>query len=322
LPVHDSFIQADWTLEQISARLGHRQSRIRAADWTKGNLTKGRVMTDGKGILVLGGTGKTGRRVVARLEQARVPTRIGSRSGEPPFDWDDLDTWAASLHGVRSAYVTYQPDLAFPGAGERVEAFAALAVESGVRRLVLLSGRNEEGAIRGEKAIRESCAEWTLVRSSFMNQNFSEGFWLELVLAGALAAPAGNVAEPFVDADDIADIVVAALTGDEHVGKLYEVTGPRLLTFVDSAEEIARATGRDVVYVPISLEEFAAGAEEAGLPPDHVRFLADLFHEVLDGRNAYLEDGVQRALGREPKDFADFARETAAAGIWTPALAA
>jgi uncharacterized protein YbjT (DUF2867 family) len=142
------------------------------------------------------------------------------------------------------------------------------------------------------------------------------------VLSGEVALPDGGTPEPFVDADDIADIVVAALTGDEHVGKLYEVTGPRLLTFVDSAEEIARATGRDVVYVPISLEEFAAGAEEAGLPPDHVRFLADLFHEVLDGRNAYLEDGVQRALGREPKDFADFARETAAAGIWTPALAA
>ena len=279
-------------------------------------------MTIQKDILVLGGTGKTGRRVVERLERHGVPTRIGSRSGNPPFDWDDRDTWAAALRGVGSAYVTYQPDLAFPGAGERVEGFVAQAVESGVRRLVLLSGRNEDGALRGEKAVRESGADWTLVRSSFMNQNFSEGFWLELVLAGALAAPAGDVAEPFIDAGDIADIVVAALTGNEHVGELYEVTGPRLLTFTDAVEEIARASGRDVVYVPISLDEFAAGAEEAGLPPDYVMGLTDLFAEVLDGRNAYLESGVQRALGREPTDFADFARESAASGAWTPAVAA
>jgi uncharacterized protein YbjT (DUF2867 family) len=278
-------------------------------------------MTKRNEILVLGGTGKTGRRVVERLERLGVPTRIGSRSGEPPFDWDERDTWAAALDGIGSAYVTYQPDLAFPGAAQKVEAFAALAVESGVRRLVLLSGRNETGAGRGEQAVSESGAEWTIVRSSFMNQNFSEGFWLESMLDGVLPVPAGDVAEPFIDADDIADIAVAALTGDAHVGQLYEVTGPRLLTFADAVGEIARATGRDIAYVPITLEEFAA-AVAAGLPAEYATFLTELFGEVLDGRNAYLSDGVQRALGREPGDFADFARATAEAGLWTPARAA
>jgi uncharacterized protein YbjT (DUF2867 family) len=278
-------------------------------------------MTNRNEILVLGGTGKTGRRVVERLERLGVPTRIGSRSGEPPFDWDERDTWAAALDGIGSAYVTYQPDLAFPGAAQKVEAFAALAVESGVRRLVLLSGRNETGAGRGEQAVSESGAEWTIVRSSFMNQNFSEGFWLESMLDGVLPVPAGDVAEPFIDADDIADIAVAALTGDAHVGQLYEVTGPRLLTFADAVGEIARATGRDIAYVPITLEEFAA-AVAAGLPAEYATFLTELFGEVLDGRNAYLSDGVQRALGREPGDFADFARATAEAGLWTPARAA
>ena len=152
------------------------------------------------------------------------------------------------------------------------------------------------------------------MRSSIFSQNFSEGFLLESVLGGELAFPAGNVAEPFVDTDDIADIAVAALTEDRHVGQLYEVTGPRLLTFADAADDIAAATGRDLRYVPITSEAFAAALLEDGLPPDFVTDLTDLFTQILDGRNASLTDGVQRALGREPRDFRDYARETAGIG--------
>ena len=267
--------------------------------------------------LVLGGTGKTGRRVVERLTARGRPTRVGSRSGEPPFDWEDRATWAPALRGVASVYVTYYPELAFSGAAEAVGALADLAVANGVRRLVLLSGRNEVGALLGEQAVRESGAEWTLVRSSFMNQNFSESFWLEPVLHGELAAPAGNVAEPFIDAEDIADVVVAALTEDGHVGRLYEVTGPRLLTFAEAVGEIAAATGREVRYVPVSPAQFASGLVEAGLPADFANALTALFGEVLDGRGAYVTDGVRRAIGREPRDFRDYARRTAATGVWT-----
>jgi len=267
-------------------------------------------------ILVLGGTGKTGRRVAERLTARGLPVRIGSRSGEPPFDWEDQATWAPVLRNVESVYVTYQPDLAFPGAAERVRAFAGVAVESGIRRLVLLSGRNEEGALLGEQAVRDSGAEWTLVRSSFMNQNFSEGSWLEPLLSGELAVPAGDVAEPFIDAGDIADVAVAALTEDGHAGQLYEVTGPRLLTFAEAVGEIARATGREIRYVPVSPEQFASALIEHGLPADYATELTKLFTEVLDGRSAYLADGIQRALGREPRDFKDYTRDTAATGIW------
>jgi uncharacterized protein YbjT (DUF2867 family) len=213
-------------------------------------------------------------------------------------------------------YITYQPDLAFPGAAERVRALADLAVERGARRLVLLSGRNEEGALRGEQAVRDAGAEWALVRSSFFDQNFSESFLAEPVLSGELAFPAGDVAEPFIDAEDIADVVVAALIDDRHVGQLYEVTGPRLMTFADAVGEIAEATGRDVTYVPISPEQFASALTEEGLPADQVSAYTELFATVLDGRSAYLSDGVQRALGRQPRDFRDFAREAAAAGVW------
>jgi uncharacterized protein YbjT (DUF2867 family) len=272
--------------------------------------------------LVLGGTGKTGRRVVERLAARGVPTRVGSRSGEPPFDWEDRATWAPALDGVGSVYLSYYPDLAVPGAPEATAAFVEQALESGTRRLVLLSGRGEEEAQRAERALQESGADWTIVRCSWFMQNFSESIFLEPLLTGELALPAGDVAEPFVDAEDIADVAVAALTEDGHVGRLHELTGPRLLTFTEAVEEISKAAGREIRYVPIAIEENEAALAEQGVPPEFVSFLTYLFSEVLDGSNAYLTDGVQRALGRPPRDFADYARDAAATGVWTAATTA
>jgi uncharacterized protein YbjT (DUF2867 family) len=270
--------------------------------------------------LVLGGTGKTGRRVAARLQARGLPVRIGSRSGEPPFDWEKPETWASALDGVSAAYVSYYPDVAIPGAPEAVRAFTELAVQSGTRRLVLLSGRGEEEAQRAELAVREVAeeagVEWTIVRCAWFMQNFDEYFLLEPILSGEVALPSGDVPEPFVDADDIADVAVAALTEDGHAGEIYELTSPRLLTFEEAVGEIAKATGREIRFVPVSLEEFEAVLAEVDVPPELLSFLTYLFGEVLDGRNAHLTDGVQRALGREPKDFADYAREAASTGVW------
>jgi len=267
--------------------------------------------------LVISSTGKTGSRVAERLEARGVPTRAGSRSADPPFDWEDPDTWAAALDGAGAAYVSYYPDIAIPGAVEAITAFADTALEQGVRRLVLLSGRGEEEAQRAERAVRESGADWTIVRCSWFSQNFSEGFFGESVAAGEVVLPATSVPEPFVDVDDIADVAAKALSEDGHVGQVYELTGPRALMFEEAVGEIAAATGREIRYVPVSIEEHAAGAREHGVPDDVVDFLMYLFGEVLDGRNASLTDGVQRALGREPRDFSEYAREAAAAGVWS-----
>ena len=276
--------------------------------------------------LVLGGTGKTGRRIVQRLQAAGRPVRVSTPSATPPFDWTDEATWPAALDGVGSVYVTYYPDVAIPGAAAAVGAFAELAVATGVRRLVLLSGRGEEGALRSEQALQQSGADWTIVRSAFMAQNFNESFFLEPVRAGEVAFLADpSLAEPFIDADDIADVAVAALTGDEHVGQLYEVTGPRLLGWAQAVAEIAAAAGRPIRYVPVSLEEYATLLVENQVPADDVKMLTGVFSEiagVLDGRNAYLSDGVQRALGRPPRDFADFVRDAAATGVWSGSAAA
>ena len=266
--------------------------------------------------LVLGGNGKTGRRVTEQLKALGMPLRIGSRNGEPPFDWNNQTTWAPLLVDVSAVYMTYYPDLAVPGAVDTVRSFIDLALAEGVRRLVLLSGRGEEEAQHAEQVLQDSRADWTILRCSWFSQNFSENFLRDSVVCGEVVLPAGNVGEPFVDADDIADVAVAALNGDQHVGQLYELTGPRLLTFAEAVEEIGKAVGRDIRYVQVSADDYAAALAEAGLPSDFQWLVNYLFTTVLDGRNAHLADGVQRALGREPRDFTDYARAAAAAGAW------
>lgn len=268
--------------------------------------------------LVIGGTGKTGRRVAERLQALGQPIRIGSRSSSPAFDWKEQSTWPAALVDVTSVYITFAPDLAVPGATETIRAFTKLAVESGVQRLVLLSGRGEQEAQACERIVQETSASWTIVRAGWFSQNFSEGAFLDMVRDGAITLPAGHIPEPFIDVDDIADVAVAALTEEGHEYEIYEVTGPRLMTFADAAEEISKATGRDVRFVPIPQRAFNQAIRESGAPEEYAWLLNYLFETVLDGRNAYLCDGVQRALGRAPRDFADFAREIAQSGTWGP----
>ena len=265
--------------------------------------------------LVLGGTGKTGRRVVERLEARGLPVRVGSRSGSPRFDWEDRSTWASALQGAGAAYIP-NPDLVLAEAPEAVRALADLAVDQGVRRLVLLTGRDEDEAQRSEREVQASGAEVTIVRCAWFMQNFSEDYMLDPVLSGEVVLPAtDDQLDPFVDADDIADVAVAALTEPRHAGQVYELTGPRLLSFPEAVAEIAKASGREIDYVPVSVEEYAAGAAEHRLPAELVGFLTYLFGEVL-GNSARLTDGVQRALGRRPRDFGDYAARVAATGIW------
>jgi uncharacterized protein YbjT (DUF2867 family) len=254
--------------------------------------------------LVIGATGKTGRRVTSRLLEDGHTVRAVSRRSHPPFDWEDPTTWAAALRGVDRAYVTYVPDLAAPGAQEAIAAFTRTAVVAGVQRLVLLSGRGERGAEACERIVAGSGLEHTIVRASWFTQNFTEGMLVEAVQEGVIAMPAGAIGEPFVDVDDIADVVVAALRQDRHVGRTYEVTGPRLLTFDEAAATLSASAGHDVTYVPVTSHEFrAAMTEIAG--PEMATLLTDLCEEVFDGRNESLGRGVEEALGRAPRDFAD-----------------
>ncbi|NBB87401.1 MAG: NAD(P)H-binding protein [Bacteroidetes bacterium] len=267
-------------------------------------------------VLVLGGTGKTGRRVAAGLQAKGILVRIGSRSATPPFDWNNEAGWDACLRDVEAAYITYAPDLAMPGATDAIQAFVNRARQHGVQRLVLLSGRGEAEAQACERIVQESGLEWTIIRASWFFQNFSEGAFVDMVHAGQITLPAGDIPEPFVDVDDIAEVAVAAFTEPGHAGEVYEVTSPRLMTFAEVAAELSKATGRPIQFVQVPHDAFVQGAQVWGAPKDVVWMLDYLFSTVLDGRNAHLTDGIQRALGRPPKDFADYARNVAASGVW------
>ena len=272
--------------------------------------------TDAELILVLGATGKTGHRIVERLHTLSVPVRLGSRSASPAFDWHNELGWDACLEGVTAAYINFAPDLAIPGATDAIQNFVQRAEKHGLKRLVLLSGRGEEEAQACEKIVQSSKIDSTIIRASWFNQNFSEGAFVDMVLSGEITLPAGDVLEPFVDVDDIAEVAVAALTQPGHAGELYEVTGPRLMTFADIANDLSKAIGTDVKYISIPHESFISSLTESGAPKEVTWLLDYLFTTVLDGRNAYLADGVQRALGREPRDFAEYAKDVANTNVW------
>lgn len=274
------------------------------------------TLQTGGPVFITCGTGKTGRRVAAQLETLGVPVRIGSRSAELPFDWERPAGWAEALEGASAIYATYAPDLAVPGAVAAIEQLVETAERAGVSRIVLLSGRGEPEAQEAEQIVQRSELDWTIVRCAWFMQNFSENHFIEGVLNGELTLPVGAVPEPFVDADDIAEVVVTALTTPGHVGQLYELTGPRSLTMAEAMMEIGDALGRELRYVEIDAESFAAYMRAEGLPDDVIWLLDYLFTTVLDGRNAWLADGVQRALGRPPRDFRQFAQAVAASGAW------
>lgn len=268
-------------------------------------------------ILIIGKNGKTGARVNQRLQALGYATRPVSRSTNPSFDWENPATWRSAMKGTSAAYVTYQPDLAVPNAESVIKEFVRVAVESGLKHIVLLSGRGEEGARRAEEVLKASGIPWNIVRASWFSQNFSESFMVEGILAGELVLPAGETVEPFVDADDIADVVVAILTEPGHRNRLYEVTGPRALTFAQCIQEISDALGRSIKYTSVSVDEYINALREQGAPEDMRWLLRELFTVVFDGRNSDVMSGVEEALRRPPTDFSSYVQKTIESGAWT-----
>jgi uncharacterized protein YbjT (DUF2867 family) len=267
-------------------------------------------------ILVLGSTGKTGSRVMQQLTRQGLSVKPGSRSAAIPFDWENKATWAPVLAHVDAVYISYQPDLAVPEALAAISSFTQLAVKNGVRKLVLLSGRGEPEARACEEVVINAGVDWTIIRASWFCQNFSEGYLADPIAAGHVALPVPPTGEPFIDIDDIAEIAVAALTNGKHNGQLYEVTGPRLLSFEEAVAEIARTTGKRIQYQTISMDEYANMLREYQVPKEYISLLTYLFTKILDGRNEHVSDGVERALGRKATDFSDYIKKAMAGGVW------
>lgn len=267
-------------------------------------------------ILVLGGTGKTGRRVVERLTAMNLPVAIGSRSTQPAFDWENSATWAEVLQDINKVYITFQPDLAIPSAVETITKFVKAAKESGVQHLVLLSGRGEKEAQLCENIVINSGLDWTIIRASWFMQNFSEGFFLDSILANEMVLPKTNSKEPFINVDDIADVVVSALVNDIHSKKIYELTGPELLTFENAVSKIAGVKKQNILYQEVSIDEYVEMLRSYELSEDSIWLIKYLFTEVLDGRNESVTNDIEKVLGRKAKDFDNYVVETLETGIW------
>ncbi len=268
-------------------------------------------------ILVIGGTGKTGRRIVTQLEALGHNVRIGSRSATPSFDWHQTEDWSKALEGMNKIYITYQPDLAVPGALEAIEELVKVSKRASIKKLVLLSGKGEREAQLCEQVVIHSGIDYTIVRASWFNQNFSENFLLEPVLDGVVALPQAEAQIPWVDTDDIAEVATKALTEDIHNGQIYELTGPRTLTFKEAVAEIAKASNRDITFIPISVQEYGEGMRKAGLPEDFIWLIEYLFTEVLGNPElAEISNDIEKVLGRKPIDFSEYVAETAKTGIW------
>ena len=267
-------------------------------------------------ILIVGAHGKTGSRVEARLQGAGFATLGVSRSTTPAFDWTDASTWSSILEGVTGAYLTYHPDLSVPEAEGHIRTFCDVAKGAGLRNVVLLSGRGEEGAARAERVLRDSGLDWNVVQASWFAQNFSENFMLDGVLAGELVVPVGTSREPFIDIDDIVDVAVATFLEPGLRNRLFEVTGPRAMSFADCVDEISAAAGYSVRLIEVPLEAYIQALQDQDVPAYLVELLQGLFTDLFDGRNAHTAEGVREALGRPATDFTEYARKTAAAGAW------
>lgn len=271
-------------------------------------------------ILVLGATGKTGRRVAARLRVHGTPVRAASRSSETPFDWSEPDGWDAVLDGVAAVYIV-APEAIGPA-----HEFVARAKAAGVRRLVLLSGRGADtwgdstfgrNMRDAEDAVRGSALEWTILRPNNFAQNFDEELWYGPVVAGELALPAGKIPEPLIDIEDVADVAAKVLTEPgRHDGRTYELTGPRAITLGEAVEVISRATGLPITYKQISPAEYTAALVEEGLPEDVAHDITEMFVLMERGLIADTTDGVATVLGRAPRTFEDYALRTAVKGVW------
>ncbi|MEY9213262.1 NAD(P)H-binding protein [Thermobifida halotolerans] len=274
-------------------------------------------MTNDSHITVIGGTGKVGRRVAARLRERGHEVRAASRAGTTRFDWTDPDTWARALDGTAAVYITPYD----AGDAEMFRAFTETAVASGARRLVLLSARQwrdlgVEPALVREEIVRDSGTAWTVLRPVWFAQNFGEEpFLADGVAAGEVVHGVGEGRHAFVDAEDIADVATAALVEDGHDGQVYELSGPRALSLEEAVAQIGAATGREVRAVAVSSEEYRRFLERY-LPAEVAAELVQLFDFIRSGADARLSDGVQRALGREPRAFAEYAKTAAASGVW------
>jgi uncharacterized protein YbjT (DUF2867 family) len=267
-------------------------------------------------FLILGGTGKVGRRLTHSLARAGHAPRPASRNLTTRFDWWDYSTWPGALANAEGVFIVGPGSAAdwSPRLSDLLEA----ARSSGARRAVLLSARGVEflpdGAVAmAERALRDGPLPWTILRPSHFSQNFTEAMFAPH--DGLISAPVGTGAEPFIDVADIADVAAAVLAGGFD-GETLDLSGPEAVSFPRAAEILAEASGTPVRFADESDANHVARLRAAGTPEGYIRWRMAMLGGIRRGADAYLSDGVQRVLGRSPAGLRDWALREVPSSAW------
>lgn len=272
--------------------------------------------------VILGGTGKVGRRLTRSISDLGLEARPVGRGTVPAFDWREESTWGAALAGTVGAFVVG------PGSAtdwsETLSRFLAVAETTGLQHVVLLSARGVQfhptGAVAtAERAVRNGPLAWTILRPTHFAQNFTEAMFVPQ--DGRIVAPVGAGAEPFIDIDDIAAVAAIVLTRRGYDGRVLELSGPRSLTFAEAAGVLSRVSGSPVQFVDESDAEHEERLRRVGIPDGYVEWRMAMLRGIRAGSDGALSDGVQEVLGRPATSFRAWAdREAAQADSGTSVL--
>jgi uncharacterized protein YbjT (DUF2867 family) len=266
-------------------------------------------------FLIIGGTGKVGSRVTQYLTTAGHVARVASRTGgDVRFDWRDADSYRPAVEGADGIFIV--------GPGSATDWSPSLtrllevAAAAGVRRVVLLSARGVEflpdGAVaRAERAVQDGSIPWTILRPSHFAQNFTEAMFVPV--DGAVIAPVGDGAEPFVDVDDIAQVASTVFGSDDWRNEIIDISGPSALGFVDAVAVLAEHTGRPTRFEDESAEDHIARLRSANTPEGYIEWRMAMLGGIRSGADAYVSDGVERVLGRPATSFPEWAAREALA---------
>lgn len=275
-------------------------------------------------ILVTGGTGKTGARLVQRLIEEGHKVRVASRSGSAPqgaeglaFDWNSGVNDAAAIEGIDGVYLVAPVGVA--DVHTPMTRLVDAALERGVKRFVLLSASSvEEGgpAMGSVHAyLKGKAPEWAVLRPSWFMQNFSVGQHLPTIReedAIYSATDEGRIA--FINSDDIAEVGLRALLDNVPQNRDLIITGPKALTYGEAGDMIGAARGKAVHHIKLTTAQLAHRWEEFGLEPQYTQILAAMDEAIANGAENRTTDLVELVTGRPPKSLEQFIEENSS--VW------
>jgi uncharacterized protein YbjT (DUF2867 family) len=268
-------------------------------------------------VLVTGATGKTGRSLIAQLDQNGVPHRAASRASKVPFDWTEPTTWDDAVDGVTSAYLVAPPTVTDPYS--RIIEFLELAISRGVQRFVFLSisslpaGDLAHGRVH--QWLQDHTTDWAVLRPSAFMQNFSEGpFYGSILDEDTIYSNTGTGRVGFIDAHDIATAARCALLAPVAANTDFVLTGDEAISFDQVAETISGVSGRTITHTKISSDELAERFQRRGIPRLTAQLLAAAYATIADGTEDFTTTAVRDVTGSPATTLRAFA--DAHAHVW------